>query len=271
MVEINTIETSRFKLDGGAMFGVVPRVLWARHYEPDQCNRIGMAARTLLIRHDDRRILVDVGVGSWHEQKFVDIFAIEEPDFDFDEPLSGLGESTETITDIIITHLHFDHAGGLVRRRGSELAPVFPQAKIHLQKRQMEWALAPSPKDRGSFLPGYLDMLTDCGNVSLIEGSGTIAPYVSVIPVDGHTPAMQTVLIEAPGRTVFYPSDLIPTAGHVRIPYIMAYDNQPLVTVGEKEKFLAQAAQENWLIYFEHDVDRQTGLVVKQNDRFELR
>lgn len=271
MIEMNLIETSRFKLDGGAMFGVVPQVLWGRHYEPDQYNRIGMAARTLLVRHDDRRILVDVGVGSWHEKKYVEMFAIEEPDFDFDEALSGLGESTETITDIIITHLHFDHAGGLVKRCGGELVAAFPRAKIHLQKRQWKWALAPSPKDRASFLPAYLEMLRGSDHVDLIEGDGTIGPYVSVMPVDGHTPGMQTVLIEGPERTVFYPSDLIPTAGHVRIPYIMAYDNEPLVTIREKEKFLAQAAEDNWLIYFEHDVGRQAAGVVEQNGRFELR
>ena len=158
-----------------------------------------------------------------------------------------------------------------MKRCGSELAPVFPQATVHLQKRQWQWALDPSPKDRASFLPGYLDMLRDCGNVNLIEGRQRITPCLTVIPVDGHTPAMQVVLIETPQQTVFYPSDLIPTAAHVRVPYIMAYDNEPLVTVREKQHFLSQAAQENWLIYFEHDIARQTGCVVRQNDRFALR
>ena len=269
MVEIDVIETSNFKLDGGAMFGIVPRVLWADHHPPDERNRIDLAARVLLIRNDDRRILVDTGLGNCHEPRFIDIYGIEKPNFDFDEALGHLDETCETITDVILTHLHFDHAGGLVKQGPAGLEPAFSKAKIHVQRRQWEWALDPSRKDRASFLDGYLDVLQDNPNLNLIEGQDDITPHVRVVPVDGHTPAMQVVLIETSERTAFFPSDLVPTATHVHLPYIMAYDNQPVATVQEKERFLRQAAHENWLIYFQHDVGQSTGRIIEKEDKFQ--
>jgi glyoxylase-like metal-dependent hydrolase (beta-lactamase superfamily II) len=270
MVEISTIETSTFKLDGGAMFGVVPRVLWSRHYEPDDRNRITIAVRSLLIRHDNRRILIDVGLGNCLDTKFIDIFAIDEPNFQFNEALAQFGETTDSITDVILTHLHFDHAGGLIKAGGFGPELAFPNARIHVQAEQWEWALHPSPKDRASFHGSYLDVLSDCDNLHLIQGRHEITPYITVIPVDGHTPAMQVVLIETANGTAFFPSDLIPTVGHVHIPYLMAFDNQPVIAAAEKTKFLTQAAKENWLIYFQHDAKCQTARVTQKDDKFKL-
>ena len=253
MAKVYSINAGFFRLDGGAMFGVVPRVLWQDKCAPDEKNRILQATRVLLIIDGQRKILIDTGMGNWHNHKFIDRFSLEKPDFDFNHALTAYDLSTESITDVIITHLHFDHAGGLAFERGTEIKPIFPNALIWLQKKQWQWAQNPSPKDRGSFMDTYLDIIRNCPKLNLLDGPSDITPDVSVLPFDGHSPAMQTVIIKTDSGTCWFPSDLIPTAWHLRVPYIMAYDNNPVLVAEEKEKMLAKVKLEKWRIFFYHD------------------
>jgi len=253
MAQIDSINTGLFRLDGGAMFGVVPRVLWERFYVPDAKNRILQALRVILIIDGEQKILVDVGLGNWYDQKFFDRYAVDTPDFDFNHALAAHNLSVEDITDIIITHLHFDHAGGLAARRGTEIVPVFPNARLWLQEQQWRWAQNPSPKDRGSFMETYMNIIRDCTNLNLIDGPAEITPKVSVLPFHGHTPAMQSVLIETDTGICWCPSDLIPFAAQLRVSWIMAYDNNSVLTSEEKKEILHRAKLEKWTIYFYHD------------------
>ena len=253
MAKVYSINAGCFRLDGGAMFGIVPRALWQEKCAPDEKNRILQATRVLLIIDAQRKILVDTGMGNWHDRKFIDRFNLEKPDFDFNEALAAFEISTDDITDVIVTHLHFDHAGGLASKRGTQIKPTFPNASLWLQTKQWQWAQNPSPKDRGSFMDTYLEIIRNCPKLNLLNGSGDITPNVSVLPFDGHSPAMQTVIIKSDSGTYWFPSDLIPTALHLRIPYIMAYDNNPVLSSEEKEKMLAKVILEKWLIFFYHD------------------
>ena len=253
MVDVYSINTSFFRLDGGAMFGVVPRVLWQEKHIPDEKNRILQAMRTLLIIDGQRNILVDTGMGNWHDQKFIDRYCLETPDFDFNQKLSMLNLSVEDITDVIVTHLHFDHAGGLVVKREDKIQLTFANATIWLQKQQWQWAQNPSAKDRRSYMETYLDIIRDYPRLHLLEGKTDITSNVSVLPFHGHTEAMQAVIIKKDQETFCFPSDLIPMADHLKIPYIMAYDNRPIITAEEKEYILQKVNDGNWLIYFYHD------------------
>ncbi len=235
------------------MFGVVPRVIWQETYQPDDRNRVLQASRTMLIIDGERKILVDTGMGNWHDGKFVDRFALEQPDFDFDDALKVYDLSRDDITDVVVTHLHFDHAGGLATGKGDEIVPTFDNATIWLQERQWQWAQNPSPKDRGSFMEPYLHIIGNSGNLNLIDGPADVTANVSLLPFEGHSQAMQTVTARTDTGTCWFPSDLIPTALHLRIPYIMAYDNNPVLTAEEKQQMLARVELDKWLIYFYHD------------------
>jgi glyoxylase-like metal-dependent hydrolase (beta-lactamase superfamily II) len=253
MADVYSINTGFFRLDGGAMFGIVPRVLWQDKHVPDEKNRIRQAMRTLLIIDGQRIILIDTGMGNWHDQKFIDRYGLENPDFDFNQEFAAYNLSVDDITDVIVTHLHFDHAGGLAVQRENQIQPAFPNATIWVQKQQWQWAQNPSAKDRGSYLATYLDTMRDYSGLHLLDGPADITSNVTVLPFYGHSKAMQTVVIKKDGNTIWFPSDLIPMADHLRIPYIMAYDNQPVVTAEEKEMMLQKVHAEDWLIYFYHD------------------
>ncbi len=271
MPEIHSINTGFFRLDGGTMFGIVPRVLWQKEHRPDEQNRILQALRVLLVIDGERKILVDVGLGNWHNQKLIDMYEVEEHGVDFDDALGRHGICAEDITDVVITHLHFDHAGALVTKKDSQIQPTFPNARIWLQKQHWLWARNPSPRDKASFMDGYLNMLSDWPKLELAEGKTNITADVSLLVFDGHSPAMQTVLITDRGRKHFFASDLIPTASHLRIPYITAYDNNPALTAEEKTKILSQACRENWLIYFPHDPVYEKGFVTTEKGKYVLK
>ena len=253
------------------MFGVIPRVLWQQQHNPDELNRILQALRIMLIIDGDRKILVDVGLGGWHNEKFYDRYAIDNSSFDFETALTKYNLSREDITDIIITHLHFDHAGGLVTKTNSKIQPTFPNARIWVQKRHWLWAQNPSPKDQGSFISLYMNFLSNWPKLKLIDTDTKITPNISLFVFDGHTAAMQTVLIEAGNQKHFFASDLIPTASHLRLSYTMAYDNNSVLAVEEKQKILPRAIHENWLIYFPHDPACEKGYVKIKNERYTLK
>lgn len=234
------------------MFGIVPSPLWQRTNPADDRNRIELAARCLLIRRDDRYILVETGIGDKFDDKRADIFKVRHPEGGLVRQLEKRGIAATAVTDVILTHLHFDHCGGTTRRDEGTLTLTFPKADYHLQRRQWDWAHAPSGKDRGSFRREDFALLADA-SLHLIDGDGEIFDGIAVHPVDGHTAAMQLVSIRGDDHGLLFCADLAPTSTHLRWPYIMAYDNQPLRTYEEKQTWLPRATERGDLVVFGHD------------------
>ena len=260
--EIDVIETGRFGLDGGAMFGVVPKAIWAKSYEPgDDMNRIPLTARIMLIRSDDRNILVDTGNGTKGNEKFQKIYKINSEETRLDNALKPFGLEYGDITDVILTHLHFDHAGGATRMENGNIIPTFPNAKYYVQKDHLEWAKNPTEKDRASFVEDDFMPLEADGMLELLDGAGEIFPGIELIPVHGHTKAMQMLKIKGGEETLLYIADLSPTSAHIRLPFGLAYDNEPLITLEEKKKYLPQAYEEKWTVVFEHDAFTQASKI----------
>ena len=259
-----------FALDGGAMFGVVPRVLWSRHHEPDDEGRIRLAARCLLARHDAGPVvLVESGIGDRWTGRARAAFAVQEG-LGVVAGLAALGVAPSEVTDVVLTHLHFDHAGGLVRpAMGGGLEPVFPAARVHVQAAQLAWAGRPSPRDRASFRAADFRPLEEAGLVVTREGPGEILPGLEVRVTHGHTVAMQIPLIRGGGAVLAFPSDLVPTLAHVQVPWVMAYDQLPLVTVEEKTALLGEAAREGWVLASHHDPEVAAFTVAEVGGRFE--
>ena len=268
---IDLIETCRFGLDGGAMFGVVPKALWQRAYaEADSKNRIPMAAKALLLRSTDKVILVDTGNSPFMSQKLLDIYGIDFSRYNIEGSLQKLGVKPDDVTDVILTHLHFDHTGGSVVEDGKDLVPRFPNAMYHVQKKHYAWAQKPSLKDRASFVSEMFEPLSQCGVLDFTDGAGELFPGIEMVPLHGHTPFMQGVKVSDGNKTLFYPADLMPTGAHVALPYGMAYDNQPLETLAEKMKYHPQMADEEWTVVFEHDALRQAATIVRTERGFAL-
>jgi len=255
--ELHTLDSGRFGLDGGAMFGIVPKPLWHRVAPADDRNRIDLATRLLLLRGHGRTILVDTGIGDKFADKERDIYKVDpragEVDRALDGALAERGVARADVTDVLLTHLHFDHAGGATRRAGDALVPGFPNATYHVQERNLAWARDPSDRDRASYLRPDFDPLAEAGVLETLDGGGEPFPGVHVEPVDGHTFGQQLVRIEGEGRTLLFCGDLVPTAAHVSIPWVMAYDLQPLVTVREKHDFFRRALEGEWILVLEHD------------------
>lgn len=257
---VTLLETCRFGLDGGAMFGVVPKTLWERAYAPaDAKNRIPMAAKVLLLRSADRTILVDTGNSPFMSPKLQDIYGITFADHTLDASLSAHGVAASDVTDVILTHLHFDHVGGAVLADGT---PRFANAKHYVQRDHYAWALNPTEKDRASFMPEMYQPLFERNMVELLDGPGQVLPNISVEPLFGHTQAMQGITVSDGQTTLFYPADLMPTGAHVPVPYVMGYDNHPLTTIAEKKKLLPRIIDEEWIVVFEHDALRDAARVV---------
>lgn len=248
------LETGRFYLDGGAMFGVVPKVLWEKSNPADPRNRIEMAARSLLIRDGTRCIIVDTGFGDGWDPKFSDIYGIDFSKFSLANSLSGLGLSPADITDVILTHLHFDHVGGATfREKSGDVKPTFPNAAYYIQKKQYEWAIHPSDKDQASYKNEKYVPLFEQGRLKLLEGETELYPGIFIRLTDGHTIAHQTVLVTDGKKTLCHPGDTVPTSSHIPLPYIMGYDNFPLITLEEKKSILRRAVEGDWVLFFEHD------------------
>jgi glyoxylase-like metal-dependent hydrolase (beta-lactamase superfamily II) len=265
--EIRLVDAGRFRLDGGAMFGVVPKVLWERKSPADENNRIQMATNCLLLSGDNKNILIDTGIGYKSDEKFAKIFAIDYSEFDINRSLQDLGITHDDITDVILTHLHFDHTGGAtkINDRG-QVVPTFPKAKYYVQKSQLDWAKNPLEKDRASFLRENFQPLEEADQLVVLEKTGELFPGIGLILVDGHTRAQQLVLIHGDERTMLFAGDLVPTASHLPIPWVMGYDNEPIKTIQEKKEILGRAIQENWLLFFEHDPDIRC-VRVKEGER----
>lgn len=251
--EIHAIETGRFKLDGGAMFGIVPKTIWDKLNPSDDKNRIELALRTLLIIGDDKKILVDTGIGKKWEGKYIDIYGIDHTKYTLENSLEKLGLRTSDITDVILTHLHFDHAGGATKSEDGILKPTFENATYYVQKRNLDLAMNPNEKDRASYLPENFVPLIEFNQLEIVDGEFEIFDGIELIISNGHTFGQQLVKVSDGEKTIVYCGDLIPTSSHIPIPYVMAYDLQPLVTMEEKKKLLKKAVEENWILFFEHD------------------
>jgi glyoxylase-like metal-dependent hydrolase (beta-lactamase superfamily II) len=263
---IQPVDTGSFALDGGAMFGVVPRTLWEKSNPPDEKNRIPMAARAMLLTGGGRTILVDVGNGDKLPEKLSAIYKIDNRRTDLLSSLRALGVSPEEVTDVLLTHLHFDHAGGSTIREHGSVRPTFPRARYYVQKDHWLAAQKPTERDRASFFPEDYLPLYEHGQLHLVEGEGEILPGIRVTLVHGHTTALQCPVVSDGRTTLFYCADLMPTVSHVQLPWIMAYDLRPLVTLEEKRKILGRAHEEGWILFFEHDHATAAGRV-RMTDR----
>ena len=251
--ELHSIETGRFSLDGGAMFGIVPKPLWNKLNPSDDENRIEMALRSLLIMDDKRKILVDTGIGTKFPEKHKEIYKIDQSKYNLTSSLEKYSMEAKDITDVILTHLHLDHVGGATYKEGNKYKLTFPNAAHYVQKRHHEWALKPSGKDKGSFIREDFEPIENEGKLRLVDGYAMILPNIDIIISDGHTVSQQLVKISDGRNTLVYCGDLIPFASHIRTPYIASYDIYPLTTIEEKESLLSRACNGEWTLFFEHD------------------
>jgi glyoxylase-like metal-dependent hydrolase (beta-lactamase superfamily II) len=253
-LKLHAISDGTFALDGGAMFGIVPKPLWEKQIPADDKNRIRLALRCLLIEAGQRRILVDDGMGEKWSDKQVGIYGLDRSETSLDRELARVGVDRAAITDVILTHLHFDHAGGTTRRgAGGQLELAFPNATYHLQSRNWEWARHPTERDAGSYLSDSFDLLEGSGRLHLVDGEVELFPGIHVEPSEGHTTALQLVRVSGGGETLVYCADLIPTSAHIKVSWIMGYDLRPLVCIEEKKRLLSRALAGNWMLFFEHD------------------
>ncbi|MCX7797698.1 MAG: MBL fold metallo-hydrolase [Melioribacter sp.] len=266
------VETSSFALDGGAMFGVVPKPLWQNTNVPDDLNRVGLNARCLLLVNENRKILIDTGIGTDWDEKFERIYDIDYSKFSLIKSLNLIGVTPEQITDVILTHLHFDHTGGSVKSESGKWVPTFPNAKYFVQKKHFEWSLNPSEKDRASFVQNRFMPLYENGQLFFIDGESDFDDEIKLLISNGHTFFQQLVKISDDSKTVLFVADLFPFTSHISIPYITSYDLQPLITIQEKKDILNKAYKENWILFFEHDpytmavtiAKNEKGFVVKE-------
>ena len=260
-MKLHVVEAGNFKLDGGAMFGVVPKVLWERTNPADENNQIEMACRCLLVEHDSRLILIDTGMGEKQSEKFFSHYH-RWGNHTLEGSLKKAGFAIDQITDVFLTHLHFDHCGGAVRYTDQgTLVPSFPNASFWVHKEHWLWAITPNVREKASFLPENILPLEKSGQLQFIEGSGPLlekTPFpFSILLVDGHTEKQMLPIIDYRGSRLVYCADLIPTAGHLPIPYVMGYDTRPLLTLDEKSAFLKEAEENNVLLFLEHDPNHE--------------
>ncbi len=267
--QIDAVDAGRLRLDGGAMFGIVPRPLWERHVAPDDKNRIPLAMRCLLLRGHGRTILVDTGLGHKADARFEAIYGVDHEHSTLLGSLDALGVAPGDVTDVVLTHLHFDHVGGAtVRHAEGSLGLTFPDARHHVQRRHWDWAHT-SVREAASFLAENLDPLEASGRLVLSDGDASPFPGVSFVVVDGHTHAQQLPLVRGGDGALLFAADLVPTASHVPLLWIMAYDVEPLETVREKEAVLARAASEGWWLVFEHDTETACARIEQTAKGFE--
>jgi glyoxylase-like metal-dependent hydrolase (beta-lactamase superfamily II) len=263
-MKLHTIDTGFFKLDGGAMHGVVPKSMWQKVNPADEQNMCTWAMRCLLIEDGNRLILVDTGMGDKQDAKFFSHYSpTASPTLI--ESVERAGFSANDITDVLLTHLHFDHCGGAIRRDGENLVPTFSKASYWSHARHWECATKPNAREKASFLTENILPLQASGQLRLLDGSDgfTFSEGVQIRLVEGHTEAMMLPLIQYRGHRILYCADLLPSVGHFPLPWVMGYDMRPLETLKEKERLMQEAVSENWLFYFEHDPVNELSTVVQ--------
>lgn len=252
-MNLYTINTGHFKLDGGAMFGVVPKSIWNNLNPADENNMCSWALRCLLIEEGNRLILVDNGMGDKQDAKFFGHYYLHGNDT-LDKSLAKHGFTKDDVTDVFLTHLHFDHCGGSIKRENDKLIPAFKNATYWSNERHWKWATEPNDREKASFLKDNILPIQQSGQLKFIETAAKDFPdFISVRQVFGHTDAMMLPQVNYKGKTILYMADLLPSAAHIPLPYVMAYDMFPLTTLNEKRSFLTEAQQNNYVLFFEHD------------------
>lgn len=251
---IDFLDTGSFRLDGGAMFGVVPKVLWEKTNPSDSKNRIDMALRAMLVRGHGKSIIIDTGIGHKWSDSLADRYAIDHSRSTLDKALAAIDVTRDSITDVVITHLHFDHVGGATRvGEGGKFEMNFPKARYWVHEKNLSHAHAPSDKDRASFMEHTIDPVAKSSQLKVSKGNDELAPGVTLWITHGHTPGQQLLKVTSGGETIFFCGDTIPTSSHVPLPYVMAFDIEPLKTIEEKREILLKAVAENWTLAFCHD------------------
>jgi glyoxylase-like metal-dependent hydrolase (beta-lactamase superfamily II) len=279
-MKLHVIDTGFFKLDGGAMFGVVPKQLWQKTNPADELNLCTWAMRCLLVEDGDRLTLIDTGIGSKQSEKFFSHYHLQDT-LTIDQSLDLKGFHRNDITDVLLTHLHFDHCGGSIEYNSTRehFQPAFPNAKFWSNENHWKWATAPNPREKASFLSENILPIQQSGQLNFIERVNNVSPTplgFDVLFVDGHTDSMMIPHISYMGKTVVFMADLLPSVGHIPLPYVMGYDTRPLLTMTEKELFLNTAADQGYVLFFEHDSVNECctlqhtdkGVRVKETGRF---
>jgi len=266
-MKLHPIETGNFKLDGGAMFGVVPKALWNKTNPADTQNRIDLAARSLLIEEGNRLILIDTGMGNKQSDKFFSYYGMWG-NHTLENSLKKAGFHKNDITDVFMTHLHFDHCGGSVQwnKNKTGYEPAFKNATFWTNKEHWEWATKPNAREKASFLKENLLPMQESGQLKFITRTGTTFQENSevdfgILFVDGHTDKQMIPHIKYKEKTIIFTADLLPTVGHIPLPYVMGYDTRPLLTLPEKDAFLETAAQNNYYLFLEHDAHNEMCLL----------
>jgi glyoxylase-like metal-dependent hydrolase (beta-lactamase superfamily II) len=266
-VRVHLLRGAGFALDGGAMFGVVPRAVWEKTDPPDEKNRVALAANVALIETAGRRVLVDTGMGERWSAAEIERYRLEQGR-GLESELAALGLSASDVDVVVNTHLHFDHAGGNTRLEGERLVPAFPRARYVVQLGEWEDAMHPNERNRASYREGDFVPLAEARQLQTVQGEVEVAPGVRVVPVGGHTAYHQMVVVEGGGRRLVIPTDLLPTAAHVALPFIMSYDLFPVGTLEAKRRLLAQAAGEGWLLLLYHDPRTVVVQVKREKERY---
>ncbi|MGB8661819.1 MAG: MBL fold metallo-hydrolase [Candidatus Acidiferrum sp.] len=265
-IEIRHIHGGIFWLDGGSMFGVVPKPLWEKKMPADERNRIPLAANSLLVRAGGKNILVETGNGTKWDAKLRTIYGFAEGD-PYGDALAKVGVKPEEIDLVINTHLHFDHAGGNTRLVNGRLAPTFPNAKYVVQRTELEHAMRPTERDRASYYAHDFVPITEAGKWQFVDGDADILPGISVVSMPGHNLSVQGVQIRGGGKTLMLVADLIPTRHHLPLPWIIAYDLYPLTTLETKRKWLGEIVGDGWIVAFGHDPDFPAGTLHERDGK----
>ncbi len=273
---IHAIQAGGQQLDGGAMFGVVPKSLWERRIPADERNRIPMGMRCLLVEHDDGLVLIDTGSGNKETEKFHSIYGIENAGADgrtmLEDGIRALGFTPEDVSLVINTHLHFDHAGGNTWRTPSgTVEAAFPKARYVVQRGEMEWATHTNERTAASYFGANWDAIRAADRFDLVEGEPEVRPGIQLLRTPGHTPHHQSVKLTSGGETAVFLADVTPTAAHLPLPWIMGYDVEPLVTLESKRALLGRATAEDWLLVFEHDATNAWGRIEHDGKAYRLR
>ncbi|WP_142715378.1 MBL fold metallo-hydrolase [Fodinibius sediminis] len=271
---LHTIETGHFRLDGGAMFGVVPKTLWARFIEVDDKNRIPMAMRCLLITSENtgRTYLVDNGCGTKFDQKFEDIYQLDYSQHTLNNSLEEHGFTPNDVTDLIFSHLHFDHCGGTTFYNSQgNLKHTFPNATYHITKKHLETATHPNARESASFLPDNITPIANWKRLNTVEEHHRYEEGLDALAVNGHTLGQQLPKITVGDQTIVFMADLIPTHVHLPLPWVMGYDMYPVQTLHEKERILDQAVEENWYLFLEHDATEEVITIQKEQGKYRVK
>ena len=268
--DLYSVETSEFGLDGGAMFGIIPKPVWEKKVSADELNRVNMVTRSLLLVSDEKKILIDTGNGTKWEEKYKQIYDINTDQYNIEKSLGKYGFSSEQITDVICTHMHFDHIGGNTKIKSGEVVPTFPNAKYWISEENWKLANHPSQKDAGSFVENDWKVLAENQMIEIIDGREPFIEGIETFVTHGHTPGLLHPIVSDGSNKLFYGADIFPMVAHIPIPWVMAYDVQPVVTMKEKQKLLQKMEREDWILFFEHDPHIQACTVHKDGKHYKL-